>query len=1536
MTCTVNHNHQLSDKHHHKVIASHKKNKYMRGSFIAAVLLPLSACGGGGSSPTSPTPPPPPPPPPDFTENPTNTFIARDDNNRTLDQSSATANLTVTGKGGNDTITTGSGADIIDGGTGDDTITSNGGNDIIIGGNGDDIISAGAGADMIRGGEGSDSIAAGDGDDVIVVAGTTTANQYNATDISNPAGSGTDLSSLVSLADLNGRTVSEVASGESIDGGAGNNTLFVYGTVDLTGMTLTNVMTLIVNSDVTLTPEQIAQFTTIDGDGNSVINIVVAQGSGEVILDLSATNVSDISAINIQGDITIIIDDFEDLSGVRFIHAGDDDNIVFKINGGEDATTINLTPIFEIFSKIDTIDLGNNVTLTIGESHTVGNLGLTSIVGSGTVIANTVEIINALENIVFGDGINSDPIIQFPLFSFTEGATTLLTRDDFAIADADDADSALSIRVSDIGHGYFEKDGVTVTEFTLQNVADGLVSFVHDGGEIAPGFKIAVKDDEAGATYGTALSAGIEFSNINDTPVAGEDTAVTDEDNEIIISPLSNDIDPDGDSLSIVAINGVSIEMGVALGLPSGATVTLNADQTLSYSPNGAYENLYDGISDEDSFTYTIEDTSSAESTSTIQITINGVSEVIYGTANNDIISGDGGDNFLFGEGGNDILSGLLGNDTLEGGQGNDQLVGGAGADSLDGGDGIDIISYSLSPGSVQINLDLGTALGGDAQGDNISNIENVRGSALADTLIGDNNNNQLYGMGGNDTIFGGGGFDNIWGDAGDDKIEGGGGIGDNLNGGDGIDEISYAGSASGVQIDLSLNSASGGDAQGDIISGFENILGSNFDDTLTGDNSDNVLNGGYGDDTLDGRGGNDILIGGRGADLYIVDSVSDIVIEEGGIGFGQTDRIETSVSYSIADLALVEDITLTGTLDINAAGNIENNNLIGNSGANQLSGDSGDDTLTGGAGNDILQGGHGVDTAVFSGARADFTIDTSVPGQITVTDNNATDGDEGVDILTGIEWLQFDDQTIIPDDSGAASFSTHGGNIINTENRSGNVAVSLSGDGLNFTNDGAIIAGFDDNPPDYTSIKAVQVNNNNITINNKSSSTIIGGINGVGIDLGSTNSGSVVINDGNIYGPLVSWPGDGYGGIHIEGGGADITNNGFISSVLGDSILVDLDLNIDNTGEITRVDLKGSDGQIQVIDVINRSGGTISNQLFIQDIQSTVINEAGGNIGQLTISEFTDGGTTSTIYNYGNIIHTSGSTIAAFRIFSGAEVTFVNTGLIDGSNFRAIEVASGGTLDLDNQGQIKGNIRVDAGTHVTDNIQTGKTLALNNSGTIEGSITAFSKGGNYADPTISITNTGQIIGNAQINSDSDTFIDNQAVITGNIVTVGGNDQIINSGTVGLWVSTGAGDDVFNAVGGSVGGHVSLGDGNDEIHTDNTNFTFLDGGTGEDSFILKAAGLNLDLSQFTATNMEIIDVTGTGNNSLTLSLQDVLDTTDTNNQLIIKGDAGDSVISNAQNWIQGADQTIDGELYHTYTSEAGTLLIDADITQDIS
>jgi hypothetical protein len=140
-------------------------------------------------------------------------------------------------------------------------------------------------------------------------------------------------------------------------------------------------------------------------------------------------------------------------------------------------------------------------------------------------------------------------------------------------------------------------------------------------------------------------------------------------------------------------------------------------------------------------------------------------------------------------------------------------------------------------------------------------------------------------------------------------------------------------------------------------------VNGNGGSDTLLGQGADDILNGGSGIDTLSGRAGNDTLNGDTGADqmsggvgndTYVVDDPGDAVLEV--LFGGGTDTVQSSINYTLG--VLVENLTLTGSADINGTGTFVANTMLGNSGANVLSGLDGSDMLDGGAGADTLIGG--------------------------------------------------------------------------------------------------------------------------------------------------------------------------------------------------------------------------------------------------------------------------------------------------------------------------------------------------------------------------------------------------------------------------------------------------------------------------------------------------------------------------------------------------------------------------------------------------
>ena len=87
------------------------------------------------------------------------------------------------------------------------------------------------------------------------------------------------------------------------------------------------------------------------------------------------------------------------------------------------------------------------------------------------------------------------------------------------------------------------------------------------------------------------------------------------------------DSDPDGDSLTVTAVNGSTGALGSPITLPSGAILTISTDGSYAYDPNGQFDSLAPGQSAIDAFTYTISDGDGGSDTATVVVTINGSNE---------------------------------------------------------------------------------------------------------------------------------------------------------------------------------------------------------------------------------------------------------------------------------------------------------------------------------------------------------------------------------------------------------------------------------------------------------------------------------------------------------------------------------------------------------------------------------------------------------------------------------------------------------------------------------------------------------------------------------------------------------------------------------------------------------------------------------------------------------------------------------------------------------------------------------------------
>ena len=409
---------------------------------------------------------------------------------------------------------------------------------------------------------------------------------------------------------------------------------------------------------------------------------------------------------------------------------------------------------------------------------------------------------------------------------------------------------------------------------------------------------------------------------------------------------------PDGDALSVIAVDGASSNVGRTLALASGALIVVNSDGRFVYDPNGAFESLHSGQTGADSFTYTISDGQGHSDTAIVNITITGQDDGL-------VVAGGPGDEHIIGTPQDDQIDGGDGNDTIQGGAGFDWLQGGPGADVLDGHDDSDV-------------------------------------------LDGGEGNDTLSGGAGSDWLIGGPGSDTMTGGPGNNVIDGGGNPVGNP------DQVLYTQSPTSVSVDLSAGTASDGLGGVDTLIGIEGVIGSPFADTLIGSSAGNeVLEGNAGNDLIDGGGNSDGSPFGDFAQ-YTNFALSGVVValSEGMAADGQGGT-DTLVAIQSVNGSQFDDIVVGNASPNLLRGFGGADRMFGRDGNDQLEGGQGNDTIDGGAGNDLIDGQDGTDTAIFSGNRADYSI-TGTAGAMTIMDGVADR--DGTDAVHNVEFLQLAD----------------------------------------------------------------------------------------------------------------------------------------------------------------------------------------------------------------------------------------------------------------------------------------------------------------------------------------------------------------------------------------------------------------------------------------------------------------------------------------------------------------------------------------------
>lgn len=854
----------------------------------------------------------------------------------------------------------------------DDLIFGYAGNDSIAGRQGDDEIYGGAGNDTIAGGVGNDIIYGDDGD----TAGVATVRESFEWDLAPDSDGGSSpiddhdkvrsftqdtgnvevsfRTTYVSSRDVetvfasNDQNVANVVT----DGDAADSNSSLSST--------TNGLNHCVRYQLDYsTPVENVSFQINDIDGDGLVRIFAYDANG-VQIPVSLTGGNGLT--------------LKDLDGVAGAETADSKGGYAEDVSGNYALTVSIPgPVSHII-----INHAQNGTANSG-------INITDIYHDVTIAAPVAEG----GNDVIDGGAGDDVIYG------EAGDDTITTGSgNDVVYGGDDADTITATggdRV-DGGAGGRDADVLNITgqgPYILTG-HDGTGSPVADSnGNGFDGRVVFV--DENGAPDGRTL----DFTEIetivgdepaNQGPDAVADTFETDEDDPAELgNVLANDTDPDSDPLTVTAVNGESGAVGTPVPAAGGGLVTIGTDGTISFDPNGEFEDLAPGETANVTVTYTVTDPDGATSDTTVTITVNGVNDDPTATDNTYVVSLDAA--------AGDIDGNVITDDT------------GAGVDSDPEGDVLTIVAVGGNPANVGqsvagsagglfvINAD-GT-VDFDANGDfDDLGLNDSLETSVTYTIVDENgaeetatvsftvtgtNNGTVEGTDGNDVI----GVSPPYVDVDGDAVDSADGI---LPGDEGTDD--------------DVIDARGGDDSVDAGLGDDRIFGGTGADTISGNVGNDWIDGGQGNDTLFGGDGRDTVYGGNGND--VIDTSAGLTAGSPDVGYPfQTPAPGFGNPFPFPGYAADDDPFNDRDFVSGGAGNDvirtgdDNDTVYGDSGNDRINAGYDDDLVFGGAGNDVLEGAEG---------------------------NDVLDGGDGDDLIYGGLANPFADLVSFPDDAPDAN----------------------------------------------------------------------------------------------------------------------------------------------------------------------------------------------------------------------------------------------------------------------------------------------------------------------------------------------------------------------------------------------------------------------------------------------------------------------------------------------------------------------------------
>jgi Ca2+-binding RTX toxin-like protein len=999
---------------------------------------------------------------------------------------------TITGNAGNNTIDGGTGEDNLVGGAGDDTYLVNSISDVVleaasegtdtvqssipytltanvenllltgtsnINGTGNalnNLLTGNSAANTLSGDVGDDTYvvdnagdvvteASGGGTDTVqsVISYALTANVENLllTGISNINGTGNDLANIITGNEGN-NTIDGGAGADNLAGGAGDDTYLVDNTSDVVSEEAsegTDTVQSSVSYTLATDIENLLLIGTdsINGTGNDLANTITGNaGNNTIDGGAGADNMAgdagnDIYVVDNSGDVVAeAASEGTDIvqSSVSYTLATDIENLVLIGAGNINGTGNELANIITGNAGNNTIDGGTGADNMSGDGgidiYVVDNAGdvVTEAFGAGTdTVQSSISyaLTANVENLTLtgADNING---IGNALNNFLTGNSAANILSGGAGADtmtggAGD-DTYLVDNKSDVVTEAASEGDDTVQSSVSYTLTTNVENLVLTGTGNINGTGNAFNNFLTGNSAANILSGGAGEDTL--AGGAGDDTYVVDNAGDVVREASGAGTDTVQSSVSYslttnvenLVLSGTGNINGIGNDLVN--TINGNAGNNIIDGGVGA-DTMAGGAGDDiyvvDNAGDVITEVSGAGTDTVLAfisyaLTTNVENLLLTGTSN---INGTGNDLA-------NTITGNAGNNTIDGGADADNLAGGAGDDTYLVDNTSDLVSEEASEGADTVQSSVTYTLGINIENLFLTGTGNLNGTGndLANTITGN---------AGNNTIDGGAGADNLAGGAGDDTY-----LVDNTS-----DVVSEEASEGIDTVQSSIAFVLNANFENLLLTGTGNIngTGNELANTITGNAGNNIIDGGAGADNMAGNAGNDI---------YVVDNAGDVVTEAFAAG---TDTVQSSISYALT--ANVENLTLTGSDNINGAGNVLNNLLTGNSGANILTGGAGDDTYLIDNTGDVVseEASEGTDSVQSS---VTFTLAINVENLLLTGIANINGiGNDLANTITGNAG-----NNTIDGGAGADNMAGNAGNDIYVVDDSGDVVKEASGAG--------------------------------------------------------------------------------------------------------------------------------------------------------------------------------------------------------------------------------------------------------------------------------------------------------------------------------------------------------------------------------------------------------------------------------------------------------------------------------------------------------